>query len=89
MNKQLKEILTEMFLRVNQKFSEDLVKEPDWYLEFTWTEQEQEDFKKWLIEYLKNNKESRYELMSIPNKSQRFLESFANEFLLNYGWKFK
>ncbi len=85
-NKYLEEVLREMCKRANVKFEDVDFKEREWYLKNSWTAEEQEDFEKWLYDYLRKNVEARYELMSIPRNSKRFLQGFVSEFILNYGW---
>lgn len=89
MNKYLKEILEEMFKSVGVKFSEDLVNYPGWYMKHTWTESQEEEFKKWLIDYLNKNKEARESLMQYPSKNKKGLIKFANEFIFFCGWSVK
>ena len=53
---QTKEILTEMCKRVGLKYEDVDFSKEGWYMAHTWTEQEQDDFRKWLGEYLKKHK---------------------------------
>ena len=91
MNKYLKEILKEMFRRAGEKYPKDekYFKKENWFWSKTWTEKEQDDFREWLIDYIKDNKEARQKLMNIPSAHKRALEKLADDFLLNYGWKLK
>ena len=62
--------------------------EPDWFLKHTWTEEEQEIFKEWLIQELKNNRGLRFEISRYPHlTSKSIIERLANDFIFNYGWK--
>ena len=58
---------------------------PLWFHKYSWTEEEQNKFEKWLIEYMKTHSEARKELMTI--KSIKMVPKFVNEFIFNYGWK--
>lgn len=50
-NKEIKEILKELFDRVGQKYSSDKIKVKNWNLNYTWTEDEKNSFKEWLLVY--------------------------------------
>ena len=78
-----------MFKRVGKELPKDpkYFTKKDWYLDNCWTAQEEDAFKDWLIDYLKKNREARQNLMNIPSTNKRFLEGFADAFLLNYGWR--
>ena len=85
MNKYLEEILKEMCNRVGTKkidFSQQ-----DWYLQYTWTEKEEEAFRKWLIGYLKKNPKAKKELISYHRINSP--KKFADKFIFNYGWKYE
>jgi hypothetical protein len=86
--KHLNIILQEMYKRVNANFKEHK-NEDGWYIKYSWTEDEQNKFEKWLIKYMEKHKEARQELMSIQSNTPIFLQKFAKMFLLNYGWKLK
>lgn len=88
MNKYLEELMREMCSRVGADFNEIDFKAPNWYEEYTWTEQEQEDFMGWIVKYLKSNYKARKELMTFPHTtSVKELRKFAGMFILGYGWK--
>jgi hypothetical protein len=90
MNKYLKEILIEMFRRVGaeDEFTEEYVKEKNWFYRHEWTEEEQDDYKKWLINYLFKNKVACKNICGTTT-SKLMLKRGANMHMLNYGWKFK
>lgn len=87
MNKYLIEILEEMFSRVELEFNMNFILQPEWYLKYSWTEQQEDEFIEWLIEYMLKNKDARDELMIIPYKNKKFIKEWVNEFILNYGWR--
>lgn len=87
MNKYLIEILEEMFSRVELEFNMNFILQPEWYLKYSWTEQQEDEFIEWLIEYMLKNKDARDELMIIPSKNKKFIKEWVNEFILNYGWR--
>ena len=63
--------------------------EVGWYNNYQWTEETEEEFGKWMENYLKQNKEARRELMAFPRKSKKAIHNVANEFILRWGWKYK
>jgi len=67
-------ILTEMFKRVGLVYSPEFTKQDEWYRQHTWTQEEETDFKKWLVQYIKKNK------LNIRAELE------AGIFLLDYGW---
>lgn len=82
--KNLDLILKEMFSRVGLKRVN--TKPKNWFLKHSWTEEEQEDFRKWLVKYLMENKEARQELMQWPRKDKKTIEKLSKEFIMNYGF---
>jgi len=54
----------------------------DWYLKYSWTEQTQNIFKQWLVNFLKTK--TRFKIMS-----KKYLEACADWFIFDYGWKLK
>jgi hypothetical protein len=89
-NPYLKEILEEMCIRAGTSFDKVNWGDEEWYLTHSWTEDQQEDFEDWLVEYWYNNKAARRYMISgtfIKNKGR--LRLAAKEFLFLYGWTFK
>lgn len=91
LGKHLTIILTEMCKRVNVKFEDVDFKEKEWFMKHSWTEEEQDDFKKWLVDYWYSNKEARKEMLSSGGirRTKKKLKDIAAWFLLDYGWKIK
>jgi len=84
MSKYLKEILKEMCKRVGAKY--DVVNSSeDWYLKYSWTKSQEDDFRNWLVNYLNNNKEARRSF----NLLKDGIENFADMFIFQYGWTIK
>ena len=68
----------EMFKRVGEKFpAKWAYEDKEWYTKRTWTEKEQESFKKWLMKEFKK---------AYPYLRRR-AEFEAGMFILAYGWK--
>ncbi len=59
----------------------------NWYLEHVWSKEQEEDFTKWLTEYLFKNTQARKEIMSNSYKNKNTCKQTAKEFIWNYGWK--
>jgi hypothetical protein len=86
MNEELKTILNEMCLRVNANPEEIDFKSKDWYLKHTWTIKEQDDFIKWLADFLYTNKKAR-KLFNMFSSSKKSCNQVAMFFVSDYGWK--
>jgi len=61
----------------------------DWYMQHTWTQEQEQEFKIWLTDYIYNNNEARKEILEFPRKDKKHCEKAASEFLFNYGWKYE
>jgi hypothetical protein len=59
----------------------------NWYQKYQWSASQEQEFIKWMQEYLMKNKEARNEIMARPNKTKRDIERTVNEFVNTYGWK--
>ena len=63
--------------------------EDPYYWKHMWTKRQEEDFRKWMADYLYNNTEARKEVMKFPIKRKKSCEGVANFFVFNHGWKLK
>ena len=88
-NKYLDIILKKQCKIVNADFDKINFKKELWFHDYEWTNKQEDNFTKWLMEYMKKNIEARRTLMTIPSNNKRFLEKFVQQYLLNYGWKTK
>jgi len=88
MSDSLREVITEMCRRVGADPTSFDFKNNSWYMQYNWTEQECEQFRKWLSDYLYNNAKARRELMNWPIKRRKETDRLANEFVFMYGWKY-
>lgn len=86
MNKELKKIVIKMFEFAEEPYHIDKTKGDDWFLRTTWTEQQQDDFKDWLIEYLKKNPKAIKELTGLSLTSKKFRTKVAGQFIFLYGF---
>ena len=61
-------------------------KDDPFFLKHTWTEEEQDEFHDWLVEYFKDRKVAKsLTNYSYLNKKKR--EKVASEWILSWGWK--
>lgn len=86
MPEELKTILNEMCSRVNANPEDIDFKSKDWYLKYTWTEEEQDDFIKWLADFLHTNNKAR-KLFNMIGNSKKQCKRGAMFFNLYFGWK--
>ena len=87
MEEVLKEILQEMCKRVNANYDEINFQEDNWYHKYSWTLEEENEFKKWLINYFNNNKSAFKVMCKFPSITK--IEKLVDEFIFQYGWKLK
>lgn len=58
-----------------------------WYNEYQWTKHQENEFVKWLTEYLYKNKQARSEIMRFPSRNKKKCKAVAEMFNFIYGWK--
>jgi hypothetical protein len=80
--------MKEMCRRVNAPYKEMDFTKKDWYLEYSWSAEEQLDFEKWLVDYFYKNNEARRELLTVPKNKVMIIKA-VSWFVLSYGWKLK
>jgi hypothetical protein len=61
----------------------------NWYYEHEWTVEQQEDYEKWMADYLYNNNGARKEIMAFARKNKKRCKDVAHHFACWYGWKTK
>lgn len=76
-----------MFQIAEYKYTVSFIKKPEWYTATSWTIQRQDTFKSWMINYLMNNKDARFEIMAYPRKDKKLITKVVNEFIIWYGWR--
>ena len=89
MSKHLGIVFKEMCKRVGADYRKVDVTKEGWFSEYKWTEKEQEDFKKWMVDYLYNNTEARHELLEIPFRAKKAIKKAVDWFIFDYGWAYK
>ena len=82
----LRIILQKMFEETGIEYSDEYVKQDDWYLNYTWTEKKEQEFVDWLADYLYNSLPARKELMQITSKNKEACKRVAQQFATFFGW---
>ena len=85
----LKEILKKMCEYVGADYDKIDFKKKLWFMEYEWSEEQEQEFIDWLTDYLYKNTEPRQHMMAFPMKNKKQCQLAANEFVSNYGWKTK
>ena len=85
----LKIIMTEMCNRVNADYNTLDFKDNDnpYFMKYSWTEKEQDNFKDWMIKLFKENKNYYKLFVAFPRITK--IEKAVNFFVDNHGWKTK
>jgi hypothetical protein len=78
-------ILYEMCQRVGADYH-SIDFQTDWYTKYKWSVEEENSYKVWLFEYLRDNKQARKELMRFPTTKQKHIEQTVNFFVSMYGF---
>ena len=86
-NKTLEIVLKEMCKRVGANYNKINFKKEGWFRTYEWSEEEQNDFKKWIINYIYMNRFAREKLLAFPIRSKKLITEAVTRFLLDYGWK--
>ena len=87
MNETLQIILKKMFEIIGEEYSFEKTQSDSWFLDYSWTAEQENQFRDWLVNYLYENKEARQSLMRWPRKNKKTCKRATNEFILWYGWK--
>ena len=82
------DILKEMCRRVGANYEDIDFSKDEWYLDYSWSKSDQDQFIEWFARYLKNMGPRR-ELCAYPSlvrtEPQRI--QFATQFVSEFGWK--
>ena len=84
----LQAVLREMCTRVGADYDSTDFSNPEWYTKYEWTEQEENQFEDWIVNYLYKNTKARREIMNSQIKKKSYLKKVAREFTFQYGWSF-
>lgn len=76
---------------IDMEYDEDFFDQKDWFLKRTWTKQQEDLYREWLINVLHKQDKQRYAkvLSGRRRKLKKWeIENLVNWLLLNYGWKY-
>jgi len=86
-DKHLREILTKMCSCAGADIDKINFK-GNWFQQHTWTQEQEREFKQWLIAYLKKAG-NRRAVMEHPVNNKAVISKFVDMFCFQYGWKYK
>jgi hypothetical protein len=84
---ELEIVLRKMCEYVGADYDSIDFKKDRWFMDYAWTEDTENEFKNWFINYLKTNKKAKLQLMKYPRITK--VDNFVNNFIFNYGWRTK
>ena len=88
----LQVILREMCCRVGADPEKVIIKQNEklhWRFDmYSWTKEEENDYRKWLIDYFKTNKKAAKALIRWPNRVKN-IKHAVEEILFMWGWRYK
>jgi len=87
MGKHFNKVMNKMCSYVGVKFKDINPKKENWFLEYSWTDEQEADFVKWFVDYLYSSSEARREIMTYPIKDKKMIIRMVLMFILNYGWR--
>lgn len=87
MTPHMKVILTKLLSYSEFDINEFDFNTREWFMKNTWTDDEESEFKEWMIDYLYKNKKAQKEIMDRSNATKKRIEGTVGYFLLNFGWK--
>jgi hypothetical protein len=82
-------IMAEMFKRVNAEYDSEFIMQDFWFTKYEWTLEEQESFRIWFYEQLRNNTSLRNFILQSKYCDSKTINKVSYEFIFNYGWKIK
>ncbi len=90
LNKSQQHVFTKMCEMVNVKLKDVDFTKDGWYLEHTWTSEQEQEFCEWLKKEIKTNNEVRKELTTLPYRpTKKRVKETVMWFNLMWGWKTK
>ena len=85
----LRKVMKKMCVMINVDMNKIKFHSPNWWTTHTWTEKQQEQFRKWFEDLLYNDSKAREELMDLNIKNKKLIGRAVAWFLLCYGWRIK
>ena len=62
----------------------------DWYMQYSWSKEQEDDFKAWLRLFLKKIAKSEWgQLSAFRNRSKRNIDLWIDQWCWNYGWVYQ
>lgn len=89
MNKHLVIVLLKMCEAVGADFRKIDFKKENWFMEYTWTHEQENEFIKWLSDYLYRNEKALEAFSAFPRKTRKHCLEVAELFTLNHRWEHK
>ena len=91
MDKSTTTILKKMFRIVKEPYpnNDSYFKTPNWYHDYSVTEKQRGTFKKWMIDFLENDRQARLDLLKMTYKNKKIIEKGVEEWIFCYFWKTK
>lgn len=87
MEKHLRYVLGKMCKMVGTKYNKINFKNESWFSQYCWTKEKQEEFKKWMVDYLYNETNARKEIFGFGVRLKKVIKKNVSYFLFNYGWR--
>ena len=89
MSEELKTVLKKMCEMVGAEFDKIDFEKTGWFSDYSWSLKQEKEFVKWMRSLLKNNSVYRNALMDHPTVRVGVINYLVDEFVFNYGWKYK
>lgn len=86
MNPYMEEIFKEMFKRVGVEYDPVYMEQDDWYCNELWTTEDENDFCRWMFNYLHDNQEALQSLFGTDDIDEDSLKEAIGMFVLDFGW---
>ena len=82
----LQVILANMCRYVEANYLEIDFSNKQWFQAFTWDNEKEDHFKKWLTDYIYGMRDTQREFCGRTNMKKKECEDAASEFVFNHGW---
>jgi hypothetical protein len=84
----MKSVIKKMCTYVDVKFEDVDFKKENWYMEHSWTAEQEKKFCNWLVNEIKTNNDIRKELTTLSYRpTKKRVEEAVMWFNLMWGWK--
>ena len=79
-------ILGNMCRYVEADYKEIDFDSKQWFQDYTWDNEKEDHFKKWLTDYIYGMRDAQKEFCGRTNMKKKECEDAASMFVFNYGW---